>query len=68
MVRTGGGISGQRSKHVDELDGIEFDHVVTVCDNDHETRPRLLGKTKPIHRGFGDLPRLAGEATTQEEA
>ncbi|NSW54901.1 MAG: hypothetical protein HPY44_02715 [Armatimonadetes bacterium] len=53
---------------MDELDGIEFDHVVTVCDNDHETRPRLLGKTKPIHRGFGDLPRLAGEATTQEEA
>ena len=33
MAEVGVDISGHRSKQVDELSGIEFDHVVTVCGN-----------------------------------
>ncbi|NSW58112.1 MAG: arsenate reductase ArsC [Armatimonadetes bacterium] len=68
MAEAGVDISGQRSKHVDELDGIEFDYVVTVCDNAHESCPLFPGKTKVVHKGFDDPPRLARDAATEEEA
>ncbi len=61
-------ISGQRSKHVDELKGIPFDYVVTVCDNAHEQCPFFPGRTKVIHVGFDDPPRLAAQAKTEKEA
>jgi len=68
MAEAGVDISGQRSKHVDELEGIEFDYVVTVCDNAHESCPLFPGKTKVLHKGFDDPPRLAKDAATEEEA
>ena len=61
-------ISGHHSKHVDELKGVEFDYVVTVCDHANETCPLFPGKTKVIHVGFDDPPRRAKEAKSQEEA
>ncbi len=67
MAEAGVDISGQRSKHVDELEGIEFDYVVTVCDNAHESCPLFPGKTKVLHKGFDDPPRLAKDAATEEE-
>ena len=67
MSEAGVDISGHRSKHVDELKGIEFDYVVTVCDNAHESCPLFSGKTKVVHVGFDDPPRLAREAKTEEE-
>src|SRR3990172_7751211 len=51
MAEAGVDISGQRSKHVKELRGIEFDHVVTVCGHAHESCPVFLGKAKAIHVG-----------------
>ncbi len=42
------------SKHLDALSHIDFDLVVTVCDNAHETCPMFPGKTKTIHVGFED--------------
>ena len=68
MAEAGVNITGHRSKHVDELDGIEFDYVVTVCDNAHESCPLFPGKTKVVHQGFDDPPRLAKTASTEEEA
>jgi len=67
MAEAGVDISGQRSKHVGELRGIEFDHVVTVCDHAHESCPVFPGKAKVIHVGFDDPPRLAANAKTEEE-
>lgn len=67
MAEAGVDISGQRSKHVDELKDVEFDYVVTVCDNAHESCPLFLGRTKVVHVGFDDPPRLAREAKTEEE-
>jgi arsenate reductase len=68
MAEAGVDISNHRSKLVDELKGIEFDYVVTVCDNANESCPLFPGKTKVVHVGFDDPPRLARQAKTDEEA
>jgi len=67
MAEAGVDISGGRSKLVSELAGIEFDYVVTVCDNAHESCPLFPGKAKVVHVGFDDPPRLASAAKTEEE-
>lgn len=68
MAEAGVDISGHRSKHVDELKEITFDYVVTVCDHAYESCPLFPGKTKVVHVGFDDPPRLAQEAKTEEDA
>jgi arsenate reductase len=68
MAEAGVDISTQRSKHVDELRDIEFDYVITVCGHAHESCPLFPGKTKVVHVGFDDPPRLAQNAKTEEEA
>ena len=62
MAEAGVDISGHRSKHLDELKDINFDYVVTVCDNAHESCPMFPGRTKVVHVGFDDPPRLAKHA------
>lgn len=68
MSEAGVDISRQCSKHVDELKGVAFDYVVTVCDNANEACPLFPGKTKVVHVGFDDPPKLARRAKTEEEA
>lgn len=68
MREAGIDISGHRSKHVDELKDVPLDYVVTVCDQAHESCPLSPGKTKVIHVGFDDPPRLARDAKNEEEA
>jgi arsenate reductase len=53
---------------VDELTGVPFDLVVTVCGHASEHCPVFLTKARKIHVGFDDPPRLARDATTEEEA
>jgi arsenate reductase len=67
MVEIGIDISNNRSKHVDELKDIGFDYVITVCDHAHEHCPIFPRKTKVIHVGFDDPPRLAKQAATEQE-
>jgi len=67
MAEAGVDISGQRSKHVSELQEIEFDYVVTVCGHAHESCPLFSGRARAIHMGFDDPPRLAASATTEDE-
>jgi arsenate reductase len=68
MAEAGVDISGHHSKHLNELKDIDFDYVITVCDNAHESCPMFPGKTKIIHVGFDDPPRLAKEARAEEDA
>lgn len=68
MAEAGVDISGHRSKKVGELINIPFDLVVTVCGHAHEHCPRFPEKTKVIHAGFEDPPKLAVHAKTEEEA
>jgi arsenate reductase len=67
MAEAGVDISAQRCKHVDELRGVDFDYVVTVCDNARESCPLFPGKAKVVHVGFDDPPRLAAGAATEDE-
>ena len=67
MAEAGVDISRQRSKHVRELEGIDFDFVITVCGHADEHCPVFPGKTKVIHHGFDDPPKLAQHARTEEE-
>ena len=68
MAEAGVDITGHSSKHVRELSGVALDYVVTVCGNAQESCPVFPGKTKVVHVGFDDPPRLAKEAATEEEA
>jgi arsenate reductase len=68
MAEAGVDISGQRSKHVDELKDIPFDCVVTVCDQAHESCPLFPGRATVIHVGFDDPPRLARDSRDELEA
>ncbi len=65
MQESGVDISNQKSECVDDLLDIDFDYVITVCDNAHETCPVFPGKAKVVHVGFADPPALAGELATQ---
>jgi arsenate reductase len=54
MERMGIDISGQRSKHLDELTAETFDYVVTVCDRAGETCPIFPGGPVRIHWSIPD--------------
>ena len=68
MAEVGIGISGQRSKSLDELRGITFDYVITLCDHAHQSCPAFPGRVKVVHVGFEDPPQLAKNARSEEEA
>jgi arsenate reductase (thioredoxin) len=68
MSEAGVELSGQVSKHIDALQGIEFDYVITLCDQANESCPFFPGKTRRLHMGFDDPPKLAADCRTEEEA
>lgn len=68
MAEAGIDISGQTSKHVDTLEDIDFDFVVTLCDSAQQSCPVFPARTRVLHAGFPDPPRLAADARTEEEA
>lgn len=68
MLEAGVDISGQRSRHIDELGKIEFDLVITLCGDANDSCPVFPGKAKVMHFGFEDPPKLAEGAADEEEA
>ncbi|MHC5088610.1 MAG: arsenate reductase ArsC [Planctomycetota bacterium] len=68
MAEAGVDISGHKSQHIDEFNDIQLDVVITVCGHAHESCPVFSGTTKVVHIGFDDPPKLAKEASTEEEA
>jgi len=68
MAEAGVDISGHRSQHIDEFKDIQLDVVITVCGHAHESCPVFPGKTKVVHVGFDDPPKLAKEAASENEA
>ena len=60
MAEAGVDLRGHQSKRVEDLGDIDFDLVVTVCDQASETCPMWLGrKAQVLHAGFDDPPALA---------
>ena len=53
-------ISGRRSKSVDEFRTMEFDQVITVCDDAAENCPVWLGSGRVTHISFPDPARAGG--------
>jgi arsenate reductase len=68
MAEVGVDITTHQSQCVDEFQNVEFDYVVTVCGDAHETCPHFVGHAKVVHVGFDDPPKLAAAGSTEEEA
>ena len=68
MAEAGVDISNHKSQHINEFNDIQLDVVITVCGHANEHCPVFPGKTKVIHVGFDDPPKLANEASTAQEA
>lgn len=67
MKESGVDISDHYSKTVDDLNGVQFDFVYTVCGHANENCPYFAGKAKIIHVGFDDPPKLSAGLTDEEE-
>ncbi|MGC8720652.1 MAG: arsenate reductase ArsC [Thermodesulforhabdaceae bacterium] len=68
MQEAGVDISSQRSKSIDEVEAIEFDYVITLCDSAKKSCPVFPAKTLYAHVPFDDPPILAMSAKSEEEA
>jgi arsenate reductase len=64
MKEDGIDISHHTSNHIDEYRNIDFDYVITVCDNARERCPYFPSSAKKIHHNFPDPAKAKG---TKEE-
>lgn len=64
MQEDGIDISNHTSNNIDEYYNIEFDFVITVCDNAKERCPYFPSKAKKFHHNFSDPAKAIG---TEEE-
>lgn len=65
MEELGIDIAEQESKHADIYRDIDFDVVVTVCDDAAENCPLWLGKGQVSHMGFPDPAKATGTKAAQ---
>lgn len=68
MQEAGVDISGQTSKLIDALADVPLDLVITVCGHADENCPAFLGRTRVVHVGFDDPPKLAKAAASEDGA
>lgn len=67
MKADGIDISHHTSNNMEEYRAIDFDYILTVCDNANENCPIWLGKTngtapQRFHHNFPDPPKFKGTA------
>lgn len=53
-------ISNHTSNNIDEYYNIDFDFVITVCDNARENCPFFSTKAKKFHNNFSDPAKATG--------
>jgi arsenate reductase (thioredoxin) len=63
MNEDGVDISHHEANHVNEYRNIEFDYVLTVCDNAQDECPLVPAKIKSFHYGFPDPSKTTGAET-----
>lgn len=64
MAEIGIDISNHTSNNVNEYTAIDFDYVITVCDNANENCPYFPSKAQKFHFNFPDPAKATG---TEEE-
>ena len=64
MAEDGIDISGHTSNNISEYTGIDFDYVITVCDNAKERCPVFPSQAQKFHENFPDPAKATG---TEEE-
>lgn len=64
MQEDGIDISGNTSNNVNEYRAVDFDYVITVCDNAKERCPFFPSKAQKFHYNFPDPAKATG---TEEE-
>lgn len=60
MAEDGIDISGHTSDTMDRVRGIDFDYVITVCDNAKERCPFFPTKAQRFHQNFSDPAKATG--------
>ena len=60
MAEDGIDISGHTSNNIEEYIDIDFDFVITVCDNAKERCPYLPTEAKKFHHNFPDPAKASG--------
>lgn len=60
MKEDGIDISNHTSNHIDEYSNIDFDIVLTVCDNAKERCPFFPTKAQKFHQNFHDPAKATG--------
>ena len=62
MSEIGIDISHQKSNLISDYDKIQFDFIITVCDNAKENCPVFHSKnSKKIHKNFSDPSKIKGD-------
>lgn len=68
MAEDGIDISGHTSNNIAEYAGIDFDYVITVCDNAKERCPVFPSRAQKFHENFPDPAKATGtEAEITEQ-
>lgn len=62
MKEAGIDISQHTSNNMEEYINIDFDYIITVCDNAKERCPYFPGNAKKIHQNFPDPYNASGTA------
>jgi len=60
MKEDGIDISAHTSNNITEYSGIDFDYVITVCDNANEHCPHFPSSAKKLHYNFADPAKATG--------
>ncbi len=63
MKEDGIDISKHTSNNVDEYSYINFDYIITVCDNAKENCPYFPSQAKRFHQNFPDPAKATGNET-----
>ena len=67
MAEAGVDISKHYSKMPEEIGPVHYDYVVTVCGHANEHCPIFPGKTKLMHVGFEDPPKVTRDMPDGEK-
>jgi len=67
MQEAGVDMDGHTSKTLDDLPGLDFDAVITLCGHANETCPFFPGQVLRMHQGFDDPPSICSGMTDEDE-